>query len=109
MSLPRRVRRTLILGAFALSALAVPRADSIVADPPWGWHVTNEAEALIGMFIVPLGAVVLSGMFAILPSLPEDGPVQTGPAYEWRVTLIVAALLLVHLWALLPVFGIYLL
>lgn len=109
MSRPRRVRRTLIIGAFVLSTLAVPRADAIVADPPWGWHVTNEVEAFIGMFIIPIGAVLLAGIFEILPSLPEDGPLETGPAYEWRVTVIVAALLLVHVWALLPVFGIYLL
>lgn len=109
MSLPRRVRWALIVGAFALSALAVPRASSIVADPPWGWHVANEVEALIGMFVVPIGAVVLSGIFAILPALPPDGPVKTDDAYEWRVTVIVAALLLVHVWAMLPVFGIYLL
>lgn len=109
MSPARWTRRALIAVAFALSVLAVPRTESILADPPWGWHVTNEMEALIGMFVVPFGAVLLSGMFAILPVLPPDGPVQTDEAYEWRVTLIVTALLLVHVWALLPVFGIYLL
>lgn len=109
MSLARRVRRTLILGAFTLSVLAVPRADAIVTNPPWGWHVSNEVEAIIGMFIVPLGAVLLSGMFAILPSLPPGDPVQTDDWYEWRVTVIVTALLLVHVWAIMPVFGIYLL
>lgn len=109
MSLARRVRHALIAGAFGLSVIATPRASSIVANPPWGWHVTNEVEALIGMFVVPFGAVLLSGMFAILPALPPDGPVQTDEAYEWRVTAIVTALLLVHIWALLPVFGIYLL
>lgn len=109
MSVAQRTRQILIAGAFALSFAATPRADAIVADPPWGWHVTNEAEAIIGMFIVPFGAAVLVGMFNLLPLLPPEGPVQTDEAYEWRVTVIVTLLLLVHVWALLPVFGVYLL
>lgn len=109
MSLPRRVRYVLLACAFGVSALAVPRAEGIVADPPWGWHVSTPSEAVVGMFVIPIGAAMVAGFLLVLPVLPPGGPVRTDDYYEWRVTALVAVMVLVHLWAMLPVFGVYLL
>jgi hypothetical protein len=109
MSFARLVRHALVVAAFGLSGVAGVRADEVVADPPWGWHAPTEELVVLGMFAIPIGALALCGLFAVLPALPPDGPVETDEAYEWGVTVIVSALLLVHVWALMPVFGVYLL
>lgn len=109
MSTARRARHVLIAVAFGLAVLAVPRAEDIVANPPWGWHVPTESMAYVGMFVTPFGMVLLAMVFSYLPFLPPDGPMEVDEAYEWRVTAIIAAAFLLHVWALMPVFGIYLL
>jgi|GEM_PF-5079793 len=106
MSFPRHVRHALLACAFGLSALAVPRAEGIVADPPWGWHVSTPSEAIVGMFVIPIGATMMAAFLSFLPVLPPNGPVRTDDYYEWRVTGLIAVMVFVHGWAMLPVYGV---